>query len=116
MGLKTGKYGGQWGDVRLLSRDSVRQMTTNQLSDGQLPVRLGDAWPGMGYGLGVGVNTAHSPDQGAPAGAFGWVGVSGTRAWVFPKELVSMIAMPQAWFFFKPAALVQKLVYETISR
>lgn len=108
--------GGQSDDVRLLARDSVRQMTANQLSDGQLPVRLGDPWPGMGYGLGVGVNTDHLPDEGAPAGAFGWVGVSGTRAWVFPEESVSIIVMPQAWFFFKPAALVQKLVYEAISR
>lgn len=105
---------GQWGNVRLLSRDIVKQMTSNQLTGGQFPVRFDDPWPGMGYGLGVGVHTDHLPNEGWPAGTFGWIGVSGVWAWVFPKESVSIIAMPQAWFYWDPGAAFQELVYGAV--
>ncbi|HZD11670.1 MAG TPA: serine hydrolase domain-containing protein [Candidatus Binatia bacterium] len=106
--------GGQWGHVRLVARDTVRQMTSNHLTGGQFPVRFGHPWPGMGYGLGVGVQTEHLPEAGWPAGTFGWIGISGVRAWVFPKESASIIAMPQARFYFEPADAFQKLAYEAI--
>jgi CubicO group peptidase (beta-lactamase class C family) len=105
---------GQWGNVRLLSRDIVKQMTSNQLTGGQFPVRFDDLWPGMGYGLGVGVHTDHLPNEGWPAGTFGWIGVSGVWAWVLPKESVSIIAMPQARFYFDPGVAFQELVYEAV--
>jgi CubicO group peptidase (beta-lactamase class C family) len=105
---------GQWGDVRLLSRDIIKQMTSNQLTGGQFPVRFDDLWPGMGYGLGVGVHTDHLPNEGWPAGTFGWIGVSGVWAWVFPKESVSIIAMPQARFYWDAGAAFQELVYEAV--
>ena len=106
--------GGRWGNVRVLAQDTVEQMTTNQLTGEQFPVRFDDPWPGMGFGLGVGVQTDHLPKEGWPAGAFGWIGVSGTIAWVFPKESVSVIAMPQASFYFDPANDFRKLVYDAI--
>jgi CubicO group peptidase (beta-lactamase class C family) len=106
--------GGRRGDVRVLAQDTVEQMTTNQLTGEQFPVRFDDPWPGMGYGLGVGVQTDHVPKEGWPAGVFGWIGISGTIAWVFPKESISVIAMPQARFYFDPADDFKKLVYETI--
>jgi CubicO group peptidase (beta-lactamase class C family) len=105
---------GQCGDVRLLSRDIIKQMTSNQLTGGQFPVRFDDLWPGMGYGLGVGVHTDHLPNEGWPAGTFGWIGVSGVWAWVFPKESVSIIAMPQARFYWDAGAAFQELVYEAV--
>jgi CubicO group peptidase (beta-lactamase class C family) len=106
--------GGRRGNVRLLAQDTVEQMTTNQLTGEQFPVRFDDPWPGMGYGLGVGVQTDHVPKEGWPAGVFGWIGISGTIAWVFPKESISVIAMPQARFYFDPADDFKRLVYETI--
>jgi CubicO group peptidase (beta-lactamase class C family) len=107
--------GGQWGDAQLLSRDTVNKMTSNQLNGAQFPVRFGDPWPGLGYGLGVGIQTEHSPNEGWPAGTCGWLGVSGTWAWLFPEESVSIIAMPQAWYYWDPGGTFQKLVYEEIS-
>jgi len=106
--------GGKWDNVRLLSRDTIKQMTTNHLTGGQFPVRFDDPRTGLGYGLGVGVRTNHAPNEGWPAGAFGWMGVSGTIAWVFPKESTSVIAMPQARFYFDPADAFRELVYEAI--
>ena len=107
--------GGRWGGVQLLSRDTVKKMTSNQLTGGQFPVRFGDPWPGLGYGLGVGVQTDHLPNEGWPAGTFGWLGVSGTWAWIFPEESVSIIAMSQAWYTWSPGDAFQKLVYDEIS-
>jgi CubicO group peptidase (beta-lactamase class C family) len=106
---------GRWGGVQLLSRDTVKKMASNQLAGGQFPVRFVDHWPGLGHGLGVGVQRDHSPEKGWPAGTFGWLGVSGTWAWTFPGESVSIIAMPQAWYYWDPGYTFQKLVYEEIS-
>lgn len=106
--------GGRWGNDLVLAQDTVKQMTTNQLKGGQFPVRFDDPWPGMGYGLGVGVQTDHVPKEGWPAGVFGWIGVSGTIAWVYPKESVYVVAMPQVGFYWDAADAFQKLVYEAI--
>ncbi|MDT8307322.1 MAG: serine hydrolase, partial [Anaerolineae bacterium] len=106
--------GGHWGGVRCLMPDNVRQMTSNHLTAGQFPVRFAHPWPGMGYGFGVGVQTDHLPGAGWPAGTFGWIGISGVRAWVFPQESASIIALPQAQFYFEPADTFQKLAYEAL--
>jgi CubicO group peptidase (beta-lactamase class C family) len=107
--------GGKFDDRRLLSQDTIKQMTSNQLTGEQFPVRFDDHWPGMGHGLGVGVHRDDEPEEGWPAGTFGWLGVSGTRAWIYPKESASVIAMPQARFYFEPGEVFQKLAYKVIS-
>jgi CubicO group peptidase (beta-lactamase class C family) len=106
--------GGQWGNVRLLSQELVKYMISNQLTPSQFPVRFGEAWPGMGYGLGVGVQIDHLPNEGWPFGTFGWLGFSGVGAWVFPKESAIFIAMPQATYYFEPGHTCRELVYETL--
>ncbi|HSG16038.1 MAG TPA: hypothetical protein VLE70_06915 [Anaerolineae bacterium] len=110
--------GGRWDNVWLLSGDTVKKMTSNQLTGGQLPLRFDDSWTwhGMGYGLGVGVQVDHAPDAGWPAGTFGWMGSSGVWAWTFAKESVSIIAMPQAMVYWEPGDIFQRLVYEEVSR
>ena len=105
--------GGEWRDVRLLSRNTIRKMTSNQLTDKHLPI-FSEPWSGLGYGLGVGVEVAHLPDQGLPAGTYGWQGGSGVSAWISPKESISTLVMSQAMFYLEPANAFQKLVYEAI--
>ena len=71
-------------------------MTTNQLAGSnasEIPW-----WPGVGYGLGVGVQLIDAPER--LCGAFGWIGISGTTAWIHPKEEMIVIDMPQALFYF----------------
>jgi CubicO group peptidase (beta-lactamase class C family) len=81
--------GGILDGVRLLKQSTVTMMTTNQLRGSAFPVFDGE-WPGMGYGLGIGVQTLE-PRQ------VGWIGLSGTTAWWYPQEEMIVIALPQAW-------------------
>ena len=83
--------GGMLDGVRVLKQGTVTMMTTNQLSGSAFPVRFDDAWPGMGYGLGIGVQTLE-------ARQVGWIGISGTTAWWYPQEEMIAIALPQALF------------------
>jgi CubicO group peptidase (beta-lactamase class C family) len=77
--------------VRVLKQNTVTMMMTNQLSGSAFPVRFDDPWPGMGYGLGIGIQTME-PRQ------IGWIGISGTTSWWYPQEDMIVIALPQALF------------------
>jgi CubicO group peptidase (beta-lactamase class C family) len=81
--------GGIVDGIRVLKQATVSMMTTNQLTGSAFPVRFDDPWPGMGYGLGIGVQTLESRQVG-------WIGVSGTIAWWYPQEEMIVIALPQA--------------------
>jgi CubicO group peptidase (beta-lactamase class C family) len=83
--------GGTLEGAQILNRSTVTMMMTNQLSGPTFPVRFDDPWPGMGYGLGIGVQTM-APRQ------IGWIGISGTTAWWYPQEDLIVIALPQALF------------------
>jgi CubicO group peptidase (beta-lactamase class C family) len=86
--------GGILEGVRVLKQDTVSMLTTNQLTGSAFPVRFDDPWPGMGYGLGLGVQTLE-PHQ------IGWMGISGTTAWWYPHKDMIVIAFPQALFNFE---------------
>jgi CubicO group peptidase (beta-lactamase class C family) len=107
--------GGELEGVRLLKSSTVKMMTTNQLTGKTFPVRFnGDPWPGMGFGLGVGVQVADASQDGWPPGVFGWIGVSGTAAWVYPREEMLTIAMPQAFHNHEVGGILTKMAYEAI--
>jgi hypothetical protein len=58
----------------------------------------------MGYGLGIGVDVANRQQ-------IGWVGISDTTAWLYPREDTIDIAMPQALFFWEASdTLLQKAI------
>jgi CubicO group peptidase (beta-lactamase class C family) len=107
--------GGELEGVRLLKSSTVTTMTTNQLTGKTFPVNFGgDPWPGMGYGLGVGVQVADASQDGWPPGVFGWIGLSGTTAWVYPREHMLTIAMPQAFRNYEVGDILTKMAYEAI--
>jgi CubicO group peptidase (beta-lactamase class C family) len=83
--------GGILEGARVLKQSTVTMMTTNQLTGSAFPVRFDDPWPGMGYGLGIGVQTMESHEVG-------WIGASGTTAWWYPQHNMIVIALPQALF------------------
>jgi len=83
--------GGILNGVRILKQATVSMMTTNQLTGSAFPVRFDDPWPGMGYGLGIGVQTMERKQVG-------WIGISGTTAWWYPQDNMIVIALPQALF------------------
>ena len=97
--------GGELDGVRILKLDTVTAMTTNQLGANM----GGPAWnSSIGYGLGVGVSVAGAP-------RFGWLGISGTMAWFYPRKEMLVMAMPQAHFNFEASDTLLRIAREVIA-
>ena len=91
--------GGEMNCVRLLSRETVKLMTTNHLSDELIPIQLDPLTSylkGHGFGLGFAVitNVAQSGMFGSE-GAYWWGGAANTFFWVDPREKLIGLIMPQ---------------------
>jgi CubicO group peptidase (beta-lactamase class C family) len=85
--------GGIYGGRRLLSEESVRQMTTNHLTDAQRST--GDPiLGGGGWGYGVAVVTEASAEWPVP-GRYGWSGGYGTNWFNDPSRGVIAMLMTQ---------------------
>jgi CubicO group peptidase (beta-lactamase class C family) len=85
--------GGQLDRVRLLSRTTVRYMTSDHLGDIK-PV--GILAPGYAFGLGFAVRKGDGfATVPASAGEFLWGGAAGTGFWVDPKEELFCVVMTQ---------------------
>lgn len=74
--------GGELNGKRLLSRTTVRMMTTNQIGD--LNLGAGDKF-GLGFELVTEKGSAHSP---ASVGTFSWGGMFSSSYWIDPKEKI----------------------------
>jgi CubicO group peptidase (beta-lactamase class C family) len=72
--------GGQGNGKRLLSRNAVRMMTSNQI--GALNLTHGDKF-GLGFELVTDESSAYTP---ASAGTFSWGGMFSSNYWIDPKE------------------------------
>ncbi len=77
--------GGQYNGQRILSRNTVRIMTMNQIGD--LVIR-GDDKFGLGFQVITERGSARTPAQ---AGTFSWGGAFATSYWVDPKEKMVML-------------------------
>jgi CubicO group peptidase (beta-lactamase class C family) len=71
--------GGEYNGKRILSRNTVRMMTMNQIGD---VVFRGDDKFGLGFQI-VSEKNGNVPAQ---AGTFSWGGAYSTSYWVDPKE------------------------------
>jgi len=86
--------GGQLDGARLLSRTTVRQMTSDHLGDMKI---AGNLAPGYGFGLGFAVRRADGlSGLYGSAGEYNWGGAGGTAFWVDPKEQLVAVLMTQA--------------------
>jgi CubicO group peptidase (beta-lactamase class C family) len=119
--------GGTLDGVRLVSRKTIEQMTSNHIPPGYKysnPPQVQIAWPspsletGQGFGLGFAINCEPglSPLPGSK-GDYYWAGVWGTYFWVDPKEqligiLMTQIAPTQA---FPYQYRMRQYVYQAIS-
>ncbi|MER7722526.1 serine hydrolase domain-containing protein [Streptomyces sp. NPDC096323] len=85
--------GGTVGDRTLLTRESVRQMTTDHLSAAQRKAS-GLFTEGQGWGFGGSVDVEKTDPWNVP-GRYGWVGGTGTTAHIIPATGTVAIMLSQ---------------------
>lgn len=87
--------GGEYNGVRLLSRNTVRMITTNQIGDlfVDLGVKTENKW-GLGFSIITENGSRLGPSQ---AGTYAWGGVFSTSYWVDPKEDMLVIIYRNIW-------------------
>jgi len=113
--------GGALDGARMLSRTTVRLMTSDHLGSFiNQPMQPGELLLGVkGYSFGLGFAVRQADGvAGVPgsAGDFTWAGYSGTYFWVDPKEQLAGVLMtqapsPQRAYFRK---MLRQLVYQSI--
>lgn len=82
--------GGEYNGKRILSRNTVRMMTMNQIGDVSFGVNK--------FGLGFGITTERgSAILPTPEGVFDWGGAFATTYWADPKEKIIGIFYRQLW-------------------
>jgi CubicO group peptidase (beta-lactamase class C family) len=92
--------GGTLDGVRVLSRSTVKLMTSDHLGSIAAPLQPGELLMGVkGYTFGLGFMVRQGDGiAGVPgsAGEFMWAGYGGTFFWVDPKEQLTVVYMTQA--------------------
>lgn len=83
--------GGEYNGKRILSRHSVRMMTTNQIGD--LSIGKNDKF-GLGFALITEKGSGKSP---VPEGTFSWGGAFSTTYWIDPTEKIVALFYKQVW-------------------
>ncbi len=82
--------GGEYNGTRLLSSNSVRMMTMNQIGD----ISRGNNKFGLGFGITTEKGSSILP---TPEGVFEWGGAFATTYWADPKEKLIGIFYRQLW-------------------
>ena len=112
MYLNNGEYNG----VRLLSRNTVRMITENQIGD--LHPNIGDNSAHTEFGFGFAIISEEGSRFGpSQAGTYSWGGVFSTSYWVDPKEDMIVLAYEQMWgpYVANTAKAFKPLVYQAIN-
>lgn len=89
--------GGELDGVRLLKKETVAEMTRNQLPEEAMKAKNGGkADVGDGFGLGFGVRVGKDdPAAGKAVGEYYWGGAASTHFWVSPKQELVVVALEQ---------------------
>ncbi len=88
--------GGVYEGQRIMGKNTIELMRTNQLDKQQLADFHNPYLDGYGYGLGVRVMMDRAGgNSNSPVGEFGWTGGSGTWISMDPQDKVSVIYMHQ---------------------
>ena len=82
--------GGTYNNKKILSRNTVRMMTSNQIGD----LSLGIDKFGLGFSIATDKTAARLP---VSVGTFGWGGAFATNYWVDPKEKIIAQFYTQLW-------------------
>jgi len=82
--------GGEYNGTRIVSRNTVRMMTMNQIGD----LNLGDDKFGLGFAIVSEKSSSIFPHQ---IGSYSWGGAFSTTYWVDPKEDMVVLLYRQMW-------------------
>jgi len=112
MYLNNGEYNG----VRLLSRNTVRMITENQIGDLHPNIGENAAYNKFGFGFFI-ISEEGSRLGPSQAGTYSWGGVFSTSYWVDPKEDMIVLAYEQMWgpYVANTAKAFKPLVYQAIN-
>ena len=108
---------GELDGKRLLRRETVEMMTSNQLPEALLPVAFGPIKrDGLGFGLGVSVRVAEAASApGGRVGEYGWGGAACTHFWISPRDQLIVIVLAQYMpFSLQLENAVKPLVYDAL--
>lgn len=111
------QQGGKLGDVRILSPEAVRLMTTSQLPEAVPHIYFGaQIRTGVGFSFGFSVREKMSPwDPTGRVGEYGWGGLASTHYWVSPKDDLIVITLEQTLpYSFMTEFAVKGLIYDAI--
>lgn len=109
--------GGELDGHRILRRETVKLMISNQLPDEAFPIYFGEEKRfGTGFGLGFSVRTEiTSWDPAGHKGEYGWGGAASTHYWCSPTDELIVITfeqiMPYQW---DTEFGMKRLIYDAI--
>jgi CubicO group peptidase (beta-lactamase class C family) len=109
--------GGELDGVRILRKETVAEMTKNQLPEEAMKAKNGgNAEVGDGFGLGFGVRVGKD-DTGAGRAVdeYWWGGAASTHFWISPRQDLIVVALEQ----FMPARpklqqAIKPLIYQAV--
>jgi CubicO group peptidase (beta-lactamase class C family) len=109
--------GGELDGVRILKKETVAEMTRNQLPEEAMKAKNdGKADVGEGFGLGFGVRVGKDdPAGGLFVDEYYWGGAASTHFWIAPKQDLVVVALEQ----FMPnrpklAQAIKPLIYQAV--
>jgi CubicO group peptidase (beta-lactamase class C family) len=109
--------GGELDGVRILRKETVAEMTKNQLEEEAMKAKNGGkADVGHGFGLGFGVCVGKDdPRQASVVGEYYWAGAASTHFWIAPKQELIVVALEQ----FMPnrtklLVAIKPLIYQAV--
>jgi len=108
--------GGELNGTRVLSEQSVAEMTKNQLPSSALPIQIGVPMVGTGFGLGFSVVVADDPPSWVGVkGEYGWDGMASTHYWASPEHDLAVVVLTQRQpFSGQVEAAVKPIVYDAV--
>jgi CubicO group peptidase (beta-lactamase class C family) len=107
---------GEWQGKRILSRESVERMRTNQLPKGVDWIGFGEETrKGVGFGLGFSVTVETSDKSANRKEEYGWGGAASTHYWVSPRDRLIVVTMEQRWPYSpETEEALKPMVYDAI--
>ena len=111
--------GGELDGVRILKRETIAEMTKNQLPEGAMKTRNnGKSDVGDGFGLGFNIRVGQDdPVAGRFVDEYAWGGAASTHFWIAPKQELVVVALEQ----FMPnrpllKEAIKPLIYQAVKQ